>query len=342
MSKITCLAIDLAKHVFQLHGVDDLGHCTFTRRVSRAQLLPAIAQLPPCLIAMEACGAAHHWARQFGALGHTVRLLAPQHVKPFQRGQKNDRNDAQAIACAARQPHLPQVAPKSEEQQAILALHRLRDSRVRERVARINQLHGLLGEFGLVLPRTPMRLMTAVRAHIEAGSIPALLAGSLQGQLFALKRLTLELEQLTAQLKHLARHSEPCQRLMRLRGVGPLIATAFLCEIGDASTFRNGRQVSAWLGLVPRQHSSGDRTRLLGITKRGNPYLRKLLVQGARCALTVAPRHNDPISRWVLALAQRRGSNRATVALANKFARHLWAALRYGPPAQLPGLSQAA
>ena len=329
MSEITLLAIDLAKSVFQLHGIDDQGRARLQRRVSRAQLMPALSQLPCCTVVMEACGSAHYWGRRIRAAGHTVRLLAPQHVKAFNRGQKNDRNDAQAIACAARQPGMPEVALKSEEQQAILALHRLRERMVHERVARVNQLHGLAAEFGVLLPHTPVRLRRVLREHLDAAALPALLEPQLRLQLAYLEHLCEQLAQLTERIKQLAQDSAPCQLLMRARGVGPLIATAFACQIGDARTFRNGRQVAAWLGLVPRQHSSANHTRLLSITKRGDPYLRKLLVHGARSALRVAPRHEDPISRWALSVRERRGANRAAVALANKLARRLWASLRY-------------
>ena len=331
MSEITLLAIDLAKSVFQLCGVDDRGHVRLQRRLSRAQLMPALVKLPGCTVVMEACGSAHYWARSIRALGHTVRLLAPQHVKAFNRGQKNDRNDAQAIACAARQPDIPQVAVKSEEQQAVLALHRLRERTVHERVARTNQLHGLAGEFGVLLPRSLGRLRAVLLEKLDAGAFPGLLAPQLRAQLDHLQGLGEQLRQLTQHLQQLAEQSEPCRRLMHTRGIGPIIATALSCQIGDASAFRNGRQFAASLGLVPRQHSSADRIRLLGITKRGDPYLRSLLVHGARSAMQSAARHpDDPLSRWALSLRERRGANRATVGLANKLARRLWATLRYG------------
>jgi transposase len=329
MSEITCIAIDLAKRVFQLHGTDSQGHVLLQRQVSRRQLLTVLGQLPPCTVTMEACSSAHHWARQARLLGHRPQLLAAQHVKAFCRRQKNDRNDAEAIACAARQPDMPQVAVKSEEQQAVLTLHRIRERLLRERIALSNQLHGLLGEFGWVLPRGSRALRQQVIELLDAGRLPSLLQQPLRAQLEHWAQIEQRLSDLTRQLEQLAADSEPCQRLMRHRGVGPLIATAFAAELADPGLFRNGRQAAAWLGLVPRQHSSGARVRLQGITKRGNPYLRKLLVHGARSALHHAPRHPDPISRWAVAVQQRRGTHRACVALANKTARHLWATLRY-------------
>jgi len=329
MSEITSVAIDLAKGVFQLHGTDGQGRVRLQRQVRRAQLLSVLARLPRCEVTMEACAGAHYWARQLRLLGHEPRLIPAQHVKAFARRQKNDRNDAEAIACAARQRGIPQVAVKSEEQQAVLAVHRVRTRLLRERIALTNQLHGLLGEFGCVLPRGLKRLREELLCVLDAGTLPALLQSTLRDQLEHLGQLEQRLQTLTRQLDELARHSEPCQRLMRHRGVGPLIATAFAAEIADPGVFRNGRQVAAWLGLVPRQHSSGARVRLLGITKRGDPYLRQLLIHGARGALRHAARHSDAVSRWVLNVQQRRGANRASVALANKTARHLWATLRY-------------
>lgn len=329
MNQITTVAIDLAKQVFQLHGTDAQGHALLRRQVRRAQLPGVLAQLPRCTVVMEACSGAHYWARVASALGHTVRLIAAQHVKAFSRGQKNDRNDAEAIACAARQPGLPTVALKSEEQQAVLAVHGIRERLIREQVALVNQLHGLLGEFGAVLPRARQAFKLAVWQILDAGQLPQVLAAAVREQLEHLADLQRRQAATTRQLEQLAKDSAPCQRLMRHRGVGPIIATAFVAELADAKAFHNGRQVAAWLGLVPRQHSSGSRAKLLGITKRGNSYLRKQLIHGARAALRCAGRCSDPVSRWALGVQQRRGWNRACVALANKTVRHLWATLRY-------------
>jgi len=329
MNKITTVAIDLAKQVFQLHGTDEQGRAVLCRQVRRAQLPQVLAQLPSCTVVMEACASAHYWGRMAQGLGHRVRLIAPQHVKAFNHRQKNDRNDAQAIACAARQPGLPSVALKSPEQQSVLAVHRVRERVMRERVALVNQLHGLLGEFGWVLPRSWRAFQGRVRQILESGQIPGLLQQILYQELEHLRELQERLAGITRPLQQLANTHPACQRLMQHAGVGPLIATAFVAELADAASFRNGRQVGAWLGLVPRQHSSGARIQLLGITKRGNPYLRKLLIHGARAVLRWASRHTDALSRWALQVQQRRGFNRACVALANKTARHLWASLRY-------------
>jgi transposase len=329
MKEIKTLAIDLAKYVFQLHGMDEQGHVVLQKRVRRAQLSTVLVQLPPCEIVMEACAGSHYWARQVRSFGHQARLLPAQYVKPYSRRQKNDRNDAEAIACAASQPRMPQVPIKSEEQQAVMALHRIRARLMKERIGLTNQLHGLAGEFGLVLPLGLVPLRRELTKVMDEGRLPALLQQAFTDQLEHLSEIEQRLKALTTQIEVLAQASEPCQRLMRHRGVGPITASAFAAEVADPAVFKNGRQVGAWLGLVPRQHSSADRTQLLGITKRGNPYLRQLLIHGARSALFRAARHPDALSRWSMAVKERRGSNRAAVALANKTARHLWATLRY-------------
>jgi transposase len=277
---------------------------------------------------MEACGGAHDWGRRCQAWGHTVKLLAPQYVKAFCRGAKNDRNDARAICEAARQPGLPAVAVKSEEQQHWQALHRVRALTQKQRTMVANQLRGLLGEHGVVVARGHGSLRRALPAVLER--LPALLRGALQMQYEQLCTLDRQLAALEREVRRLAQGSAQCQALMRERGVGALIATATTAEVADARVFHNGRQFAAYLGLVPRQHSTGGRARLLGISKRGDHYLRGLLVHGARAALRTASRHDDPVSRWACAVAERRGMNRATVALANKLARRLWATLRYG------------
>lgn len=332
MSEITTLGIDLAKSVFQLHGVDAAGRVVLRRQVRRGQLPGVLAQLPPCVVAMEACGGAHYWGRRWQGLGHTVKLLAPQYVKAFGRGAKNDRNDARAICEAACQVGMPTVAVKSEVQQGWLALHRVRALAQKQRTMVANQLRGLLAEHGVVLARRLGTLRRELPAVLERLSPPLRLA--LQLQYEQLRRLDVQLAQLDRELRGLAQASEPCQRLMQQRGVGPLIATAVVAEVADPAVFRNGRQFAAWVGLVPRQHSTGGRPRLLGISKRGDRYLRTLLVHGARAALSTAARHDDAVSRWALGVAERRGANRAAVALANKLARRLWATLRYGALAE--------
>jgi len=332
MGDITMLAIDLAKQVFQLHGVDVQGACKLRRQVRRTQLLPLISQLPPCTVAMEACAGAHEWGRRIEQLGHRVRVISPQFVKPFVKGNKTDRNDAEAICEAAQRPGMRFVALKTVEQQQVLALHRVRSGMVKTRTALANQLRGLLAEFGLVAPQGLKRLRRALPEQLEdaENGLPPLLRQELALQAERLRELDTEVERLTACIEQSAKADERANGLMQRRGVGPLIASAFAAEIGDPRAFKNGRQVAAWLGLVPRQHSSGGKPLLLGISKRGDGYLRTLLIHGARAVLRTAPRHSDATSSWALTLKSRRGVHKATVALANKMARQLWAQLAYG------------
>ena len=332
MSEITTLAIDLAKQVFQLHGVDERGVCVLRRQVRRAQLRRLIAQLPPCTVAMEVCGGAHHWGRQFEAFGHRVRLISPQFVKPFVKGNKTDRNDAEAICEAALRPGMRFVALKTVDQQQVLALHRLRSGTVKARTALANQLRGLLTEFGLIVPQGLHRLRRALPELLEAPDhgLPALLREELRLQGERLRELDEEVQRLTKRIEQLARDDPRSRALMQRRGVGPLIASAFAAAIGDPRAFKNGRQLAASLGLVPRQHSSGGQPVLLGISKRGDAYLRTLLIHGARAVMRTCERHEDALSRWARSVKARRGVHKATVALANKMARQLWAQLAYG------------
>jgi transposase len=327
MNEITTVAIDLAKNVFELHGVDARGTCVLRRRVRRAQLLAVLAQVPPCIVAMEACGGAHHWGRRIQALGHQVKLIAPQFVKPFVKGNKTDRNDAEAICEAVQRPQMRFVALKSLEQQQVLSLHRLRSQAVKMRTALANQLRGLLAEFGLIAPQGLSKLRQTLPALLEDALLPPLLREEFEHQRERLKALDTEVQRLTTLIERQTRTDERAGSLMQRRGVGPLLASAFAAEIADPQLFKNGRQVAAWLGLVPRQHSSGGKPVLLGISKRGDAYLRTLLIHGARAALRTAARHEDGTSRWVHALKERRGVNKAIVALANKMARQLWAQL---------------
>lgn len=330
MNHTTLLAIDLAKNVFQLHCMN--GHqISFRKTVRRAQLSAFTAQLPTTTIVMEACGGAHAWGRLFSSQGHTVKLIAPQFVKPFVKGNKTDRNDAEAIATAALQPNMRFVALKTVEQQQVLALHRLRSAAVKARTALSNQLRGLLLEFGIAIPTGLSHLRRALVEYVETDALPALLCTALVEQHQRLNGLDTDVERLTKQITHLAQQDARCVALMQHRGVGPLIASAFCAEVANPRVFNNGRQVAAWLGLVPRQHSSGGKPVLLGISKRGDAYLRTLLIHGARAAARTAPRHDDANSRWVLNVQQRRGTHKAIVALANKMARQLWAQLAQHP-----------
>jgi transposase len=284
------------------------------------------AQLPPCVVAMEACASAHYWGRQIQQLGHTVMLIAPQYVKPFVRGDKSDRNDAQGICEAALRPDMPQVALKSEEQQAVLSLHRMRELLEKQRKQVGNQLRGLLAEFGVVIPKGVSKLRASLAEAIE--QVPALLRPSLHEAAHRLSQLEQASAEHRAQIEQFAQLNPVCRRFMRERGIGPITASAFVATIGSPAHYRNGRQLAASLGLVPRQHSTGGKAVLLGITKRGDRYLRMMMVHGARAVVRHTPGKDDPLSRWLQHLVQRRGVNKATVALANKNARHLWAIWR--------------
>ena len=331
MKQIKRIGIDLAKSVFQLHGVDAHGHGVLRRQVKRAQLSAFFAQCPPCHIGMEACGSAHYWARELGKLGHTVRLIAPQFVSPYRKNDKNDGNDAEAICEALGRPTMRFVPIKDEEQQAVLCVHRARSLLVEERTALVNQLRGLLAEYGLVIPRGVARLRAALPGILEdaENGLP-LLAREVFADLYErLRGLDTHIAAYDRRITHLARTMAAAKRLMQVEGIGPLTATAVVASVGDARLFNNGRQFAAWLGLVPRQHSTGGKSRLGRITKRGDVYLRTLLVHGARSVLMRRTEGTDAKSRWSAALQARRGFNKAAVALAAKHARILWALLAH-------------
>lgn len=329
---IITVGIDLAKNVFAVHGVDDIGKPALVKpKVSRADLLPLIAQLPPCLIGMEACSGAHHWARQFRQYGHTVKLMAPKFVAPYRmtgkRG-KNDAADATAICEAVTRPAMLFVPVKEEHQQIILCLHRTRQGFVEERTACYNRLRGLIAEFGIVLPQKVTCLRREIGVHLE--DLPGyanLCVGDLLAHTSELDAKIAEYDRAIAQA---ARDDERSKRLMKLPGIGPVTASTMLASIGGGHDFDNGRQVAAWIGLVPGQYSSGGKARLGRITKAGDNYLRSLLVMGARAVLNSIGDKQDRFSRWARALQERRGYWRAVVAIAAKNARLAWAVLKYG------------
>ena len=331
---IHTLGVDIAKNVFQLHGVNAAGRVVLRRRVMRDSLLQVMAQIEPCIVAVEACTGAFYWQRQFERFGHTVRIISPQYVKPFVLRQKNDGNDAEAICTAARQPHMRFVPKKSVEQQDIQALHRARQRMVNHRTALVSQIRGLLLDRGIAIG---LSITRARRAIPEILSDPKReltdLARETIGELYDLLRdLDRRIKSFDQKIERVFRASEACQRIARIKGVGPKTATAVIAAIGDGAEFRNGRHLAAWLGLVPRQHSSGDRRVLMGISKRGSQHLRALLVHGARSVVRTAPGKREGINAWVNELRERRGFNRTTVAVANKTARIIWAVLRSGEP----------
>ncbi len=332
MNKITLIGLDLAKSVFQVHGVDAEGNTVLKKRLTRTQMGEFFAQQEPCLVALEACGSAHYWARQLAPFGHPPRLIPPQYVKPFVKTNKNDAADAAAIATAARQPDMPMVTVKSPDQQAVLSVHRARDGLVKSRTALCNQIRGLLTEFGVVLPVGAHQLQSRVPALLEEGEndLPDLLRQSIQRLYEHLKHLAQEIEQCEAMITAWQRQNDASQRLAAIPGVGVLTATAIVATVGDARQYRNGRQFAAALGLVPKQYSSGNKQRLQGISKRGDGYLRQLLIHGARTVWRFRQKAPDFEQTWLGRLAKRRPTNVALVALANKRARTLWAMLAHG------------
>jgi len=335
---ILCVGIDLAKNVFAVHGVDESGTARLRQpKVARAKLHALIASLPPCVIGMEACSGAHHWARLFQAHGHTVRLMAPKFVAPYRmsgKQGKNDAADAAAICEAVQRPNMRFVPIKSVDQQSRLLVHRARQGFVEARTATINRIRGLLSEFGIVLPLKAGVVRTEARNHLE--DLPGY-ANTVIGDLLSeVSHLDDRIKQYDAHIRTMARDCALAQRLMQLTGVGETTSTALVAMIGNASEFDNGRQLAAWLGLVPGQYSSGGKTRLGRITKAGDPYVRSLLVLGARAVLNAATTKTDSLSRWALDLRERRGYWKAVVAIAAKNARMAWAVLTKGESFVLP------
>jgi transposase len=331
---IETLGVDIAKNVFQLHGVNRSGRALLRRRVMRDQLLSVLAQIGPCTVVVEACTGAFCWARKFEELGHQVKIISPQYVKPFVRRQKNDGNDAEAICTAARQAHIPFVPKKTVEQQDIQALHRARQRMVNHRTAVVSQIRGLLLDRGFAIGKSITRARRAIPEILSnfENELTALAREAIHELYDLFHDLDRRIASFDKKIERVFRVSEPCQRIARIKGIGPKTATAIVAAIGDGSEFKNGRHLAAWVGLVPRQHSSGDRKVLMGISKRGNQHLRSLLVHGARAVVRTAPGKTDPNNQCVNQLRERRGFNRATVAVANKNARMIWAVLRTGEP----------
>ena len=329
MSNITTIGLDLAKNLFHVVCCDEHGKVVRKKMLKRSQVLAYFSNLPQCLVGMEACASAHHWARELGALGHQVKLIAPQYVKPYVRGNKNDHNDALAIAEAVTRPEMRFVSVKTPEQQDIQALHRLRERRLQERTALCNQLRGLLAEYGLILPKGVNILRRRLPELLEDAEnglsdlFRRLLAQSYQ----QLQALDSHIDHYNQEMKRQSQQDETCRRLQTIPGYGPIVAGVFHSVVGSGEAYRRGREVSASLGLVPRQHSSGGKEVLLSISKRGDRYLRSLLVHGARSVVIRAAKKDDRLSRWINKVKAERGFNKAVVALANKMARIGWAVL---------------
>ena len=330
--KLTRIGVDLAKQVFQIHGVDSHEQVKCRKQLKRGQMLDFFRQQEPCLVAMEACGSSHHWARELRQLGHEVRLIAPQFVKPYVKSGKNDANDAEAICEAASRPTMRYVTVKSAEQQASQSVHRIRSRLIRARTALLNEIRGLLGEFGRVAARPGIASTRALlqQALDESDKLPGELNEVLMLLQDELQQQDRRVKQLDEMLQRQVAADERVQRLLKIEGVGPISATAIVASVGDARQFRSARQFAAWLGLVPSQHSSGGKERLGAISKKGDSYLRMLVIHGARAALNACKNKVDRRSEWVNQLQARRNTNIATVALANKNARIIWAILSRG------------
>jgi transposase len=326
---ITTIGLDIAKNVFQVHGVDANGKTVLRKQLKRNQVLAFFANLLPCLIGLEACSGAHYWARELTKLGHDARLISPQFVKPYVKGNKNDSNDAEAICEAVSRPNMRFVPIKSIGQQDIQMLHRVRSGLVKERTALANRIRGLLAEYGIAVALGIVKLRKQLPEILEdAGNGLTMAArkifADLQAQLIELDK---QVAAYGDRIEAVHRSSAVSQRLAEIPGIGPLIATALIAALGDGKAFKSARQVAAWLGLVPRQDSSGGKSRLLGISKRGDVYLRTLLIHGARAVVNAAAKKDDAQSRWINELVKRRNANIAAVAVANKNARIVWALL---------------
>jgi transposase len=329
--KATTIGIDLAKSVLQVHGVDERGNAVVRKQLKRDQVLPFFGNLAACRIGMEACGSAHYWARKLEKLGHSVKLMAPQFVKPYVKTNKNDAADAEAICEAVSRPNMRFVPIKNGEQQAVLALHRARQGFVTARTAQANQIRGLLSEYGIVIPQGLSHVSKRLPEILEDGEndLPGVFRQLLQRLGDHLRELHRQVGELELQIQLWHRQHDASCRLAQIPGIGPLTASALVASVGDAKSFANGRQLAAWLGLVPRQHSSGGKSVLLGISKRGDSYLRMLLVHGARAVIRVAEKKPGYADSWLARLIGRRHPNIAAVALANKNARIVWALLKH-------------
>jgi transposase len=326
---VTVLGIDLAKQSFQLHGVDSNGITVLKKKLTRKKLGQFIALMPVCIIGIEACGGANHWLRVFEKFGHTVHMIAPQFVKPFVKSNKSDAADAEAICEAVQRPSMRFVPAKSIEQQDIQSLHRIRSQAVARRTAQANQIRGLLMEYGLIIPQGISYVRKSIPLMLEDGDneLTCIFRELLADLYSEMIHLDERIKNLENKLDAICAQNEDCQRLLTIPGIGLLSATAMIAAIGDINAFKSGRELAAWLGLVPRQHSTGGKPTLLGISKRGDTYLRTLLIHGGRTVVRVADKHSDQRSQWITQIEARRGKNISAVAVANKNARVAWALL---------------
>jgi transposase len=323
---INTLAIDLAKNSFQLHGANAQGKKALSKTLTRKKLQAFIANLPACTVVMEACGGANYFARSFTKMGHQVKLIAPQFVKPFVKSNKNDAADAEAICEAAQRPSMRFVTPKDLSQQDIQSVHRARSLCVAQRTALGNQIRGLLAEYGVVIPKGLTLLRKQIPQVLEDADneLTPLFRELLHNLYRTLCYFDDEVDAYNNKIQQLAKQDERCQRLQTIPGIGPIVATALVATIGDGSSFASGREAAAYLGLVPRQSSTGGKPTLLGISKRGDVYLRQLLIHGGRAVVRNTDKHDDYRNRWIQSLVARRNFNIASVAVANKNVRIAW------------------
>jgi transposase len=331
MKDIKVLGIDLAKNVFQLHGTNAKGKCVLRKRLSREKLAEFIVQIKPCIIGIEACMGAHYWARTFEKMGHLVKIMPPQFVKPYVMANKNDANDARGIAEAVTRPDMKFVSVKNIEQQDILLLHRVRELSIKQRTAQANQIRGLLMEYGVIIPQGiyNIKILTEIleRNQDKLTSKSFAIFKQMYDQF---KMYNDQVEGCDKQIEQTVEQNSLCKEIMKIEGIGPVIASAIVATVGNAKTFKNGREMSAWLGLVPRQHSSGNAIKLSGISKRGDCYVRKLLIHGARSVVNNCDKKMDKRNLWIADKKIRCGYNKASVALANKNARIIWAIMATG------------
>jgi len=338
--EVNTIGIDLAKRIFQIHGVDKNGKTVLKKKLMRDQVLIFMTNLPKCLVGMEACGGAHHWAREISKLGHEVKLMAPQFVKPYVKSNKNDQADSEAICEAVARPNMRFVTVKSIEQQDILSIHRIRERLVKNQTALANEIRGLLAEFGLIIPQGINKVKEKLTDVLNSGKLSGIsyqTFSDLREEFLANRTKINELEK---RLMEIAKQYDAYKQLTDIPGIGLITATALIATVGNANCFKNGRQLSAWLGLVPKQHSSGGKEKLLSISKRGNVYLRTLLIQGARAAFNAKMRFTTETQKvkkdyskftgWMFNLSERCGHNRTVVAVANKLARVVFAVLSSG------------
>lgn len=332
MKVVTVMGIDLAKSVFHAHGIDERGKAIVRKKLRRSELMAFIANLPACLIGVEACGGANYWVRQFERHGHTVKMMPPQYVKPYVKTNKNDFNDAEAICEAVQRPNMHFVPKKSVEQQDIQMLHRIRQRLIASRTQIINEARGLLCEYGVTIPKGVAQFHKKIVDVLadESNELTHSARVEMQELFCELNDVNQRVQRLDEKISDVYKKNEVCRRLSEVPGVGPLTATAIIAAVGDASVFKNGRQMSAWLGLVPRQDSTGGKTTLRGISKRGDVYLRKLLINGGRAIVARSDNKGDKFSQWISEKKRTRGNNKAAVAVANKNARVLWKLLKTG------------